>query len=152
MKQSDFKSLDLKCSLVPAKPDGLWTAVHDFISGTVALRFKAKGEWSYAPKRKCGPDGVRGLGLPQDVMVPGTPLGALIAKIGGSSADKPDATKQAVFAVGSECVVVLDGKNSGTLFMTMNDEPTQFGGHDGTLDIEIGIWDVPAAAAPPKTS
>jgi hypothetical protein len=82
-------------------------------------------------------------------MVPGAPIGALVAKIGGSSADKPDASKQTVFAVGSECVVVLDGKSSGTLFLTMNDEPTQFAGHDGAIQIEISSWDVPP---PPKAT
>jgi hypothetical protein len=149
MKQPDFERLDLKCNSVLARPDGLWTAVYGFIAGTIALRFKSKGEWSYAPNRKCGPDGVRSLGLPQDVMVPGAPIGALVAKIGGSSADKPDASKQTVFAVGSECVVVLDGKSSGTLFLTMNDEPTQFAGHDGAIQIEISSWDVPP---PPKAT
>jgi hypothetical protein len=153
MKQADFTNLVLKCTSVPAKPGGLWTAVYEFITGAgaVALRFRAEGEWSYAPKRKCGPDGARNLGLPQDVMVPGAPLGALVAKIGGSSADKPDASKQTVFVVGSECVVVLDGKDgksSGTLFLTMNDEPTQFAGHDGEMQIEIASWDIPVQ---PKT-
>jgi hypothetical protein len=149
MKQPDFKTLELKTNSVPAKPEGLWTAVYEFITGTIALRFTSKGEWSYAPNRKCGPDGEISLGLPQDVMVPNAPIGALVAKIGGSSADKPDASKQTVFAVGSECVVVLDGKSSGTLFLTMNDEPTQFAGHDGAIQVEITSWDVPP---PPKTA
>ena len=149
MKQPDFKKLDLKCTSIPARPDGLWTAVYEYITGTIALQFKAKGEWSYAPNQKCGPDGVRSLGLLQDVLVPNAPIGALVCKIGGSSADKPDATKQTVFAVGSECIVVLDGKSSGTLFLTMNDELTQFAGHDGAIQVEIGSWDVPP---PPKTT
>jgi hypothetical protein len=57
--------------------------------------------------------------------------------------------KQTVFCRRSECVVVLDGKSSGTPFLTMNEEPTQFAGHDGAIQIEITNWDVPP---PPKTA
>jgi hypothetical protein len=146
MKEPQWTPLKLETNKVPARPRGMWTAVYEYVSGTSILRFKAKGDWAYAKDRKCGPDGVRGLGLPQDVLVPGTPLGALVGKIGGSSADKPDPAKQQVFAVGSECVVGLDGKFSGTLFLTMNDEPTQFASHDGEIEIEIS--EIPSTIKP----
>jgi len=108
---------------------------------------KATGEWKYAEDRKCGPDGDTTLGFPQEVLLANVPRGALIAKVGGSTADKPDATKQLVFAVGSECVVSLSSANRGPLFMIMNDDISQFEGHDGSLKVEVWTWSVPVVPA-----
>jgi hypothetical protein len=141
MKKPAWRTLKLAKDPLPAKSIGLWTQVIDYIEGPTRLRFKASGKWTYAEGRETGPEGDRNLGFPQDVLLPGAPLGALVGKIGGSSADKPDPTKQTVFAVGTDCVISVDEKTKGTLFLTMNDEPSQFDGHDGEIKVEV--WEAP---------
>jgi hypothetical protein len=54
----------------------------------------ATGKWTYAEGRKCGPDGDPTLGFSPDVLVTNAPRGALIAKVGGSAADKPDTSHE----------------------------------------------------------
>lgn len=70
--------------------------------------------------------------------------GALIGKVGGSTADVPDlATAVApygakkVFAVGSNCIVSLNAAEGGPLYLTMNDSPDSFAEHDGALYVLI---------------
>src|SRR5438309_8608468 len=103
---------------IPAKPTALWTKVFDYIEGPARLRIEAEGIWSYS-KRHCGPEGIPSVGLMNDALVSTAPLGALVGKIGGSTAEKPDTTKIGVFAVGNYCVLNLDASAKGALFMTM---------------------------------
>jgi hypothetical protein len=152
MKKTNWKPLVLVESTIPSKPDGLWTLVFEYIEGPTRLKFKATGKWCYAKDRECGPDGDRNLGFPQEVLVPGAPLGALVCKIGGSTADKPDAAKQTVFTVGSECVVSLDEKVKGIMFVTMNDAPSEFDAHDKEIELQVWEWPAPSAAPAPHAS
>jgi hypothetical protein len=148
MKTPVWNSLKPTTADVPAKGPGLWTQICEYVEGPVRLKVKATGKWKYRDGRECGPDGDISLGFSQDMLLPSAPRGALIAKIGGSTADKPDPAKQMVFAVGSECVVSLETTNKGGLFLTMNDEVSQFAGHDGSLAIEIWESTAPTAASP----
>lgn len=149
MKKPAWRALKLAKDTLPAKSVALWTPVLDYIEGPTRLRFKASGKWTYAEGRETGPEGDRNLGFPQDVLVPGAPLGALVGKVGGSSVEKPDAAKQPVFPIGTECVISLDEKVKGTLFLTMNDEPSQFDGHEGEIKVEI--WEAPTPSAAPTS-
>jgi len=74
----------------------------------------------------------------------GALYGALIGKIGGSSADVPDNSQQAspygsrrAFAVGSHCVISLGATKGGPLFVTMNDTPEGFANHSGALVVLV---------------
>ena len=140
MTQPDWKPLTLVTNTVRAKPDGLWTLVHEYMEGPVKLKLTASGQWYFAPGRSCGPDGLRDVGYGDTLLLGSAPLGALIAKVGGSSAEKPDAGKQVIFAVGQTCVIQLDDKAKGPLFLSMNDSPLRFGGHSKDLKIEAWEW------------
>jgi hypothetical protein len=70
--------------------------------------------------------------------------GALIAKIGGSTADVPDPSNpttpygsKRVFAVGLFCVVSLAAADAGPLFVAMNDSVGSKSGHAGTLQVAV---------------
>jgi hypothetical protein len=70
--------------------------------------------------------------------------GALVGKIGGSSADLPDSSSpgaaygnKRVFPVGSHCVVLLGSAEGGPLFLTMNDSPEGFAHHSGVLHVRV---------------
>jgi hypothetical protein len=147
MKIPSWQQLKLGQADIPAKCVGLWTQVCEYVEGPVQLKVKATGSWTYSEGRGCGPDGDTKLGFSQDVLLANVPRGALIAKVGGSTADKPDGTKQLVFAVGSECVITLEATNKGALFMTMNDDMSQFTGHDGKVTVEVWEWSVPPKPA-----
>jgi len=124
---------------IPARPDGLWTKVCDLVEGPLKLRLEAKGEWEFSKKR-CGPDGSVKEGLVTDALVPWAPVGALVGKVGGSTADKPDLARLGVFfvfAVGSYCVVILESTVRGALFLTMNDVMAGFDGHTGAIEVAI---------------
>src|SRR5713226_9672888 len=79
-------------------------------------------KWSYAPDRKCTADGDPKAPLnPATCLFADAPPGALIGKIGGSTAGKTDGTK--LFVVGSYCVIELEDKAKGPLYLTMNCDP-----------------------------
>jgi hypothetical protein len=137
MTAPQWENLTLARPSIPANPEGLWTPVLEYIEGAVKLRITATGLWSYLPNTNCGPDGYRAGGLADDALSTRAPLGALIGKIGGSTADIPDAEKDIVFVVGSFCVVTLTAEQRGPLFMTMNDRVAWFAHHTGELRISI---------------
>jgi hypothetical protein len=93
-------------------------------------------KWSYAPERKCTADGDPRAPLnPATCLFTDAPPGALIAKIGGSTAGKTDGTK--LFVVGSYCVVELDDKTKGPLYLAMNNDPMSSLERSGSLQVTI---------------
>ena len=66
----------------------------------------------------CGPNGFAGLSLPADwVVLPDAPPGALIGRLGGSSASlKADGA----FPIGLDCVVQFPANSVGPLFVSFN--------------------------------
>jgi hypothetical protein len=95
----------------------------------------------------CSPDGdftgkLRGeasnCGAP---LVPSAPIGALIARIGGSTADQtldtgPTPSKIA-FSVGSKCVFSVPAAPTGSLFLGVNDDPSRMASVTGQLLVNI---------------
>ena len=81
---------------------------------------EATGSWTALPGllAPCEPDGLAGLILPADrVVLPDAPPGALIGRIGGSSAGlKADGA----FVIGSSCVVAVPTGSIGPLFVSFN--------------------------------
>ncbi len=124
---------------VTARPDVLWECACSYLEGPLNVRIKAKGEWQVCPKTRCGPDGALTEGLEDDTLLKNAPIGALIAKIGGSTAEKPLETGATAFAVGSFCVMHLAPEARGALYFAMNDKVKAFDAHDGALDVEIEI-------------
>jgi hypothetical protein len=136
MNQPSWRALTLRTAKVPAKPDALWTLIHDYLRGPCKLKMTATGVWNYASSKECGPDGLRDSGFPADGLNSSAPLGALIGKIGGSPADKPDA-RAFTFVAGSYVVFSLDEKTEGALYLTMNDQPGHFDEHSGEIEVAI---------------
>jgi hypothetical protein len=65
--------------------------------------------------------------------------GALIGKVGGSTADvKPDKEKVTVFGVGRHCVFsITDATKTGALYLGMNDARASLTHASGSLEIKI---------------
>jgi hypothetical protein len=142
---------------VPARPDGLWTPVFEYVKGPAIIKVEAKGQWSYSREKSCGPDGDRAALLSPDQSIsPANPIGALLVKIGGSTAGAADGT---VSVVGSMGVVQLGANDGGPLFLTMNDALSGFGDNGGTLEATVSVAPLsapataaPAVAAPPAAA
>jgi hypothetical protein len=144
----------LKVFTVEARPNGLWNLVTDYVTGSRLLRFRcltqdAQGnalpdKWNPGTNVLSGADGAWITPARTGLLSGGALYGALIGKIGGSSADVPDNSQQAspygsrrVFAVGSHCVISLGATEGGPLFLTMNDTPEGFANHSGALVVLV---------------
>jgi hypothetical protein len=93
---------------------------------------KEANKWTYVKDKECGADGDPKAPVnPANCLLPDAPPGSLIAKIGGSPAGKTsDGLKS--FVVGSFCIIDIDDKSKGTLYLTMNADPMgllERGGH-----------------------
>jgi hypothetical protein len=134
---------------VPAKPVGLWTLAYEYVRGPALIRFTAdsKQKWNYASKSACTADGdLASMISAQVCVLPGAPVGALIGKIGGSSAGQADGK---VFLVGSFAIIEVDANTRGPLYLTINDEVSGMENNSGTLKVTIRIKPLPAASQPP---
>ena len=132
---------------VEAKPAGLWTLVLEWIDGPAFLKLEAGSEeWHYSESEngKCGADGHLGsLLAAKTCLLPSAPVGALIGKVGGSSAGSSDGT---LFVVGKFTLVEID-KPKGPLYLTINDELTGFANNRSSITVTVSSR--PSAASPP---
>lgn len=147
-----FESIRIDIADVPAQPEGLWTSVCLYVDGPGLLRIKAdpQGQWSYAAGTvdDCGPEGdPLAFVSRKDCLSQNAPVGALIGKIGGSSAGIGDAP---VFAVGSHCVVRIPD-DGGPLFLTINDTADGMSNNGGTVKV-LSVERADAPAAPPAAA
>lgn len=137
MNQPSWRPLTLLTNAIPARPEALWTLVHEYVNGPCKLKITATGKWRYSSAKECGPDGCREAGfVSTDTLNSAAVLGALIGKVGGSPAEKPD-TRAFTFVAGSYVVLVLDEKTEGALYLTMNDQPGHFDEHSGDVEVTI---------------
>ena len=148
MTQPNWSELVTGVTL-PARPDGLWTKVCDYVAGPRRLRIRATGIWDLAttPAAPCGPDGNPVSGSTGLLLLPTALPGSLIAKIGGGTADywvpatgastPATPTSILIFPVGSFCTIDIPSAVSGALFLTMNDLPNGFPNHGGGISIDI---------------
>jgi hypothetical protein len=100
-----------------------WYRVVEHVAAGKLLKFDAKGEWAFFPgfAQKCGPDGFLGLPIPDArLMLPNAPVGALIGKIGGSTADQKDGT---LFSIGSFSIFAVPEKAGGPVYFGLNAIP-----------------------------
>jgi hypothetical protein len=97
-----------------------WLKLIDTIRGATHLMITATGSWSPMPGllAPCVPDGLAGLVLPPDrTVLSDAPPGALIGRIGGSSAGlKADGA----FVIGTSCVVPVQAGSIGPLYVSFN--------------------------------
>lgn len=99
--------------------------------------------WSLSPTEQVNANGLPVMASRTSLLLSTAPRGALIGKIGGSTADVPAATDaadpeshQRLFAVGAFCVVEV-GAKGGPLFLTMNDDLGNFNRHHGILHVTV---------------
>lgn len=137
MTPHTWSPLKLMTDVVPASPTGLWTPVLEFVEGPITLKFAASGTWETVRGRPCGADGEFANDTADDALTTLAPIGTLIAKVGGGTADRPQADSKSVFAVGTFCVLVLGADEKGALFLTMNDRVRGFASHAGQLAVEV---------------
>jgi hypothetical protein len=151
---------EIKWAKVPAKPDGLWTVILEHISGPRLLRISVKDKdkkkvdvavkWHTTETEDCGANGIArdtssttGTTGTASTLIMYAPYGALVGKLGGSTADLPEGgsggpySGRKVFTAGTYCVVTLAANEGGPLFLTMNDIPTSFDRHSGELTVLI---------------
>jgi hypothetical protein len=136
---------------VPAKPAGVWTKVLDYVGPSRKLRFIASGTWCWqdpsslpnhdAPgssetRRECGPDGDLSATPSKGCLTQEAPVGALIGKIGGSTATVQN---MGAFVVGAFCVYDVSDAMKGPLFLTINDMPAGMSDNNGK--IVVSIWE-----------
>ena len=149
---------------VPAQPEGLWNIVFPYVYGPCLLKMTAVTQddhgndiptkWKTTANDECSANGLlRPPKAPASFLVPSAPFGAVIAKIGGSTADLPETSPSGgpypgrkVFVVGSCTVVSLASTDCGPLFLTMNDSPSGFAEHAGELWVLIEEAALPPAS------
>jgi hypothetical protein len=121
---------------LPARPDfGIWTPVLDFVTGPIILCITATGRWKPVEALDdCDAGGFRRWSFGRDALLTKkAPLGALVGKLGGSNIAADDAE---VFAVGTYFVLNVD-KQSGPLYLTINDAPDGFDDNSGEIVVVI---------------
>lgn len=133
---------------VPARPTtGIWTLAHDFVPAGALIKLEAVGRWSYSIGMESGPDGdVSALLTAVQALAPKAPVGALIAKVGGSTAGIADGV---LYTVGSRAVIRVKADAEGPLYLTINDHVTGLGDNTGNLSVKVSVHVDPA---PTKTS
>ena len=137
---------------VPARPSGLWTLADEYVRGPALIRFTTDPaiKWNYATRSDCTADGdMASMISSQAAIMPGAPVGALIAKIGGSSAGQSDGR---LFLVGSFAIIEIDANTRGPLYLTINDEASGMDNNSGNLTVSIGIKVEKLASNPPPPS
>ncbi len=124
---------------IKAQPEkGIWQLAYDYIEGPALLKIEATGEWNYSVNYAgtCSANGELASVIdPKRCIHESSPVGALIAKIGGSTADRT----ASVFTVGELCVRKVDNDTSGPLFLTINDVWDGLGDNEGELTVTISI-------------
>ncbi len=123
----------------------------DYIAGPVKLKIEVTEPdalWQFAADQYCTASGA----TRNDVaaLLPSAPVGALIGKLGGGTADFPPPpiaptqpaalpTGIKLFAVGAYAVIDVKDADSGPLFLTMNDTLAGFANHRGKMKIKVSL-------------
>ena len=133
---------------VPARPQGIWTPVFDYVRGPALIKVEAKETWRYSPSHQCGPDGdLNALISAGNAILAEAPVGALLVKVGGSTAGVGDGV---VRVAGSYAIVQLDDQASGPVFLTINDELTGLSDNSGELEVKLSIAQLSSTTTPQK--
>jgi hypothetical protein len=136
---------------VPSVGGILWTNAIDFVPGGTTLKISVEPGSEWTPEgclKPCSADGEMDQVLSQATLaISGVPRGALIGRIGGSSADQTlDAASAAttnqsprmfLFAIGRFCVVQIPANTSGALFLGMNDAASGAAKASGSIKVNV---------------
>jgi hypothetical protein len=126
-----------------------WTLAEDYILGPIKLKIEVVNPdavWQSFAETSCKAGG--SIRNDAAALLPVAPIGALIGKLGGSTADLPVAIGSTaptmppgvrLFAVGTFAVIEVAKTDSGPLFLTMNDTLAGFAGHRGTMKIRVSL-------------
>jgi hypothetical protein len=126
---------------VRARPVGIWTWAYDLVRGPALIKVEASGQWTYSAGRQCGPDGdLTALLNSRYALVPDAPFGALLIKIGGSTAGVRDGD---VRVAGSTAVIRVEDGTAAPVLLTINDELSGLGDNDGELIVTMSIAALP---------
>jgi len=125
---------------VEAKPpSGVWTKVCDYIGPKRLIKIEVVDDnesWEYSQGTGCGANGDL-TGNQTDRMIAGAPVGALIGKIGGSTAvNEADNT---LFVAGTLLVMRLKDTQEGPLYLTINDSLA--GLADNSKVIHVNVYE-----------
>lgn len=143
---SDFIWRPAATIKVPDPTGAAWTPAIDYLAPNRLYRIRVKDKaatWTVeGAKNACGPDGLDVPPRSGDPICVGSPFGALIAKIGGGSADRSGT----IIPVGRYCVYrVVDPVKPGPLFFAVNDQFEWMTKVTGQIDVEIEV----SLGAPP---
>jgi hypothetical protein len=137
---------EIKKLKVPEREASFWTPVLDYVAPGKLYRIlvealPAAGEQHWTPESgtKCTADGDPALPRAGALSLENCAVGALIAKIGGSTADfKPDKDKLVLFGVGRHCVFsISDAAKAGSLYLGMNDTGETAAKVQGQLEVTV---------------
>jgi hypothetical protein len=133
---------------IPAFAAAFWTLATDYIPGPTKLKIEVvdpASVWQYAPGQQCRASGTTR--NDPGALLPAAPIGALIGKLGGGTADCPPPPTSSgpsampagmkLFGVGTIAVIDVKADDSGPLFLTMNDTLAGFLTHAGLLLVKI---------------
>lgn len=114
-----------------ARPSPQWQEAYVRVKKGQRIVIDAEGAWSPDLRNRigwCGGDGIANTIAGEGYLMPGTNIGALIAKIGDSNP----------FAVGSR----YDNKAhaDGVIFLAMNENP-EYNNQAGALTVQIIVFD-----------
>ena len=143
MPQFDWTPVATQFALGAGPVSAPWLMTLEKFGEGNLLRIQVTGNWTpIGGLPECGPDGLAGLAYPDAALiVPDCPLGALIGRIGGSSATLKAAGADnsigqgKAFAVGSYCVVKITDGMIGPLFLGFNCLPRPVVVSAFTLDL-----------------
>jgi hypothetical protein len=142
--------------LVVPEPHKQWKLALEYLTAGKVLMLEVVedtarnivAEWTPAGfTAPCSPDGdfearLRGAAsISGNPPVASAPLGALIARIGGSTADQNQDTGTAparvAFSIGRKCVFTVPTSPTGSLFLGVNDDPSRMAQVTGQLRVNI---------------
>ena len=126
---------DIGTVILPGAKPVAWTPALEAIAPKRIYKFAAEGTWTInGASSPCTADGDDSAGMPaQDPVCAGTPLGALIGKLGGSSADRTGM----IFAIGRYCVIQFDDPKVGALYLGANHVPPLMAKIEGEIKVHI---------------
>lgn len=137
---------------VPEDGSGLWTKALDYVTpgrlyriavmptaGAPPATGTTPQKWKPESGTECTADGDPSLARSGSVVLDTSPAGALVAKVGGSTADvQPDKDKLPVFSAGRHCVFsVADSTKAGSLYLGINDTVASRPRVTGQLEVTI---------------
>jgi hypothetical protein len=133
---SELSWRKVKTVTVPNPARAGWTPAADYVTPKRFYRIKvtANDGWGPHDHAVCSADGhPRNVGRDTPLLIPDSPLGCLVAKVGGSTADN----KGELLTIGRRCVFQVDDTKAGPLYLGMNDTPIEMTNLRGTLTVEI---------------